>query len=259
MASSAQSTPAESDSLCEGCGYRLNGLPPDSRCPECGKPGLESLGDHRKPTAWELSSGRRAPFALLTTAIAVILHPARFYRNLATRNPDPAARHFGEIFWLITSLLFAWAGFEHLSWTLGLSPINHGGHFELWLGTVHIGQAIAEPAIFIVLAALSYFFLNWITHLAATLTTWEAGYRGYRLPRAVVLRGMYYHAAHYLPVAAIAAATVVTFRHLLDSGIINDARGPTYLLVLSAEVVLGAFYLFETYWIGMRNMMYANR
>ena len=25
------------------------------------------------------------------------------------------------------------------------------------------------------------------------------------------------------------------------------------------EVVLGAVYLFQTYWIGMRNIMYANR
>jgi hypothetical protein len=32
-----------------------------------------------------------------------------------------------------------------------------------------------------------------------------------------------------------------------------------YLYVLCGEVVLGAFYLFKTYWIGMRNIMYANR
>jgi len=32
----------------------------------------------------------------------------------------------------------------------------------------------------------------------------------------------------------------------------------TYLYVLSAEVVLAALYLFWTYWIGMRNMMFAN-
>ena len=38
-----------------------------------------------------------------------------------------------------------------------------------------------------------------------------------------------------------------------------DPERPTYLYVLSAEVIAGAFYLFWTYWIGMRNMMYANR
>ena len=32
----------------------------------------------------------------------------------------------------------------------------------------------------------------------------------------------------------------------------------TYLYVLSAEVVIAAIYLFKTYWIAMRNMMYAN-
>ena len=33
----------------------------------------------------------------------------------------------------------------------------------------------------------------------------------------------------------------------------------TYLYVICAEVILAAVYLFKTYWIGMRNMMYANR
>jgi hypothetical protein len=32
-----------------------------------------------------------------------------------------------------------------------------------------------------------------------------------------------------------------------------------YLYVLAGLVVLSAIYLFQTYWIGMRNMMYANR
>jgi hypothetical protein len=32
-----------------------------------------------------------------------------------------------------------------------------------------------------------------------------------------------------------------------------------YLYVLCGLVVLSAGYLFQTYWIGMRNMMYANR
>jgi hypothetical protein len=32
-----------------------------------------------------------------------------------------------------------------------------------------------------------------------------------------------------------------------------------YLYTLSGEVILAAIYLFWTYWIAMRNIMYANR
>ena len=32
-----------------------------------------------------------------------------------------------------------------------------------------------------------------------------------------------------------------------------------YLVILSAAAVLGAIYLFWTYWIGMRNMLFANQ
>ena len=33
----------------------------------------------------------------------------------------------------------------------------------------------------------------------------------------------------------------------------------SYLIVLCVEVIAAAVYLFITYWIGMKNMMYANR
>jgi hypothetical protein len=98
-----------------------------------------------------------------------------------------------------------------------------------------------------------------MTKLAGWLTHWEASYRGIRLPKPVVERGMYYHAVHYLPVALIAAGTVLTYRALVDREWVGPTSTTTYLYVLCAEVVLAAIYLFRTYWIGMRNMMYANR
>jgi hypothetical protein len=74
-----------------------------------------------------------------------------------------------------------------------------------------------------------------------------------------VKRGLYYHAAHYLPVAIGSAVTVCVFCWLLSRGLLDVTWYTRYLYILSAEVILGAFYLFKTYWIGMRNMMYANR
>src|SRR5207248_8232837 len=114
--------------------------------------------------------------------------------------------------------------------------------------------------VWLVLALFTYAFMFITTRIAARLTAWEATYRGLRLPLPVVLRGLDYHAAHYLPVALMTAATVVGYRVLL---LRDPARGglwaPIYLYVLCGEVIVAAVYLFKTYWIGMKNMMYASR
>jgi hypothetical protein len=100
----------------------------------------------------------------------------------------------------------------------------------------------------------------WITtRLAARLTAWEAAYRGLRLPAAVVQRTMYYHAAHSLPVAVLALLVTVGFRPLVTRGAFGGHAVEYYLYALSGAVVLSAAYLFQTYWIAMRAVMYANR
>ena len=109
------------------------------------------------------------------------------------------------------------------------------------------------------LALVTFAFFLLTTHVAARLTTWEATYRGYRLPVDVVLRGLDYHAAHYLPVAVIALATVFGYRVALGHSQLLVTWGTTYLYTLCVEVVVAALYLFWTYWIAMRNTMYASR
>jgi hypothetical protein len=105
----------------------------------------------------------------------------------------------------------------------------------------------------------TYVFLVLLTHVAARLTTWEAGYRGLRLPLPTVLRGLHYHAVHYLPVGILAAGTVLGYQLALARGWASGTSGAIYLYILSAEVVVAAGYLFSTYWTAMRNLMYANR
>jgi hypothetical protein len=101
--------------------------------------------------------------------------------------------------------------------------------------------------------------LHGTTWAAARLTAWEAAYRGIRLPLDVVRRGMAYHSAHYFPVALLTLMTTSGYSALLRLGVWTEQTLPTYMYVLCAEVIIFAAYLFQTYWIGMRNMMYANR
>jgi hypothetical protein len=190
--------------------------------------------------------------AFVRTTLQVILRPAQFYRTLNVRGAIESARSFARIHWLITAGLFGITAATHAVWSpsgLGAFPDFPGGPWALFALLV------------IALSVLTYVSLDLITRLAARLTTWEATYRGIRLPYNIVLRGMYYHAAHYLPVAVAAMFVVEGYQLLWRSfnQLLPTNLPMIYLYVLCGLVILCAIYLFQTYWIGMRNMMYANR
>ncbi len=254
MARVAPRVPESTDVLCERCGYVLNGLPEGGRCPECGTPVADSAGMNRLPTPWDVSAtpGPSPARGFIRTTMAVILHPTRFYRTFATRGSLPSARAFAKLNWWIAALLFGMAGATHSMWywsqysAMNLSPLS----------LITIG---AWVGLTLALTALAFLALDGITRLAARLTNWEGTYRGLRLPYSVVLRGIYYHSPHYLPVALMTAGTIIGYRLLNELHVVTLESAVKYLVVLCVEVVVGAIYLFQTYWIGMRNMMYANR
>ena len=229
--------PAESDLLCERCGYTLNGLPAASNCPECGTPIDESIKSDRVPPAWERRERSRFATFFETTA-DVICRPTWFYRTSTTRGDVERAARFADFHWAIATLLFATTGTIHARVFFPGSPML-ATFMALFIGT--------------------YLTLWLTTWAAARLTAWEANYRGIRLPLAVVRRGMYYHAAHYLPVGVVALMIVGGYAAALRYGVANVSTITTYLYTLCAVVIVAAAYLFHTYWIGMRNMMYANR
>jgi hypothetical protein len=248
MASTANSAPADTDLLCEKCGYILNGLNPEGNCPECGAPIAPStIANPRQPSSWEQpQTGQAAAVRFLATTFAVVFQPTRFYRNITARdNPAPAQR-FARIHWFLAAVLFGLTSWMHWAWyeqTIVKTPVPST--------LVSIGFLVELIAITLVLIVLT-------TNLAVKLTAWEGAHRGYRLPVRVVMRALYFHAAHFLPVALIALITVAGYSALESRGVFQQTSAVKYLYVLCGEVIVSAIYLFNTYWIGMRNLMYAN-
>ncbi len=184
----------------------------------------------------------------VATSLAVLFRPSRFFRGLATREPLAKARTFAWIHWLIVSVIFAATAFRH----------NSIGATTWWM-ELFAGSPIWMQPMFYVLVAATFLAIAWTTQLAVKLTAWEAAYRGLRLPYHAARRAMYFHAAHYLPVALVAMVTVYGFAWMFDAQLLGPAAVLRYIYIIGAEVIVGAGYLFKTYWIGMRNIMFANR
>ena len=236
--------PAETDVLCEGCGYTLNGLPETGNCPECGRPIPESVGTHRRLSSFEATGSLRS---FLDTTLDVLLRPTAFYSTLRARQDTVRSVTFTNWHRLIASALFALAAFGHLLWILDTSL--GGIDRPLWLDLIALAGA------FLIILPL----MIGVTALASWLSAIEAKYWGMRLPRPIVRRAMRFHAASYLPVGLLAVAIVWGFRAAMLNRLIPPEKVTWYLYTLCAAVILSAGYLFRMYWIAMKGMMYANR
>jgi hypothetical protein len=243
MANSSAEVAADNSILCENCGYTLDNLPPGGNCPECGQPiAASTLLDGRSSTAWESGQTGKLNGFLRTSSLAVF-RPAYFFRHTTTRNLLLPALRFAQVYWFAAAAMFSLAAW----W------------YECWYAQVLAGWPMLAAWWLLPMTAISFFGLWGITLLASRLTVWEGRYRGYRLPRIAVLRGLYHHAAHYFPVGLMAVLTTGGHLWLVQHHRLGPRMEDMYPWLLSGEVIVAAGYLFWTYWAAMRNMMYANR
>ncbi len=231
--------PELTDVLCEACGYRLNGLPDAGNCPECGKPVAEStISSPRRPPVWETDARHRA-----ATVFHALLSPKRFFSTLNLHGDTARSRRFAILFLGIATLMNTKTILYHYASTtlLTISPP--------WLPPVWFA-----PALPVLIGLFWWANLELVVYLSAA----EGKYWGLRLPRPIVRRTLQYWTVH-----AAAASIVISFIPLayLLLLVSSDQAGlyfAGYLYTLSGAVVIAAFYLFRTYWVAMRAIMYGN-
>lgn len=245
-----RTVPDETDTLCESCGYTLNGLPHESNCPECGQPILHSTrADGRGFTGFEERPGASSFFA---TTVAVLARPRRFYRGIVTRTDHPAAGWFAQRHRLIAAALFSAAAVGYAKWIAETAGRGFVLRRLMW-------DHVASFALAVVLFAAVFALLTGLTRLAAWLSALEGRYWGMRLPQHAVLRCLQYHTACYLPISLLAATAVWGYRAMLGTGVVSWTSALYYPWILSGLVILSAGYLFRQYMIAMRAIRFANR
>ncbi len=241
-------SPPEADlsaPVCEFCSYRLTGLTDDDNCPECGQPVRLSTVDSGRV----FTSIDRGNDGFWATSLQIWLHPKRFFRRLRA-HADPAAMHetasfSNEHIWL-AALLGGAAVVGHyilVDPAVGPKP-GYWAPFATWVGIMSV------PFI-----AIVSFGMRW---LVVQLSVVETRWRGMRLSRSVIRRGIDYHTAHITPVCLMVLLIVAAAHVAFEFGWLDYQYIWHYLIMLSSAIVLGAIWLFYTYWLAMRSMMYAN-
>jgi hypothetical protein len=188
----------------------------------------------------------------ITRSIMVVIHrhcatlvaAMKFYRTLAVRQDGSPPIAFARCHWGMAAVLFSLAACGQVMFVRDA------------LGVSYRRTGLDEPELFwIILAPLAviiYALIAVITRVIARRT-----HDGSGLSRTEVLRVLYLHSFHYVPVAFLAAFTVCGFIGLLNWEIIvlDETLWPVYYWILAGEAAISVVYLLITYriavWISM--------
>lgn len=218
-------------SLCEQCGYPLNGLSPTAICPECGVSVAASDPVHRTGLAWQ---HRPTPRHFIAAIRALILEPQLVFRALRLDGSNAPDRIFLLVILalvtLIWTLVWHWHGFPD-AWEWGL------------------------------IAAGVVFGLTHIEILGVAFFSWR---RGWRVPWRLAERVACYAAIGWIPAVIIWSELALVFWRSWDNpwwwprwfGQPHPEGQQIVVLIMAAITML----MFETLvWLAVRQVRFGNR
>lgn len=218
------------DSLCEHCGYPLQGLNPTGDCPECGTPIAASDPSHRTGLPWQ---NRMSFTSWLQTAWWIAARPTQAFGLLRLGGSNTHE----QCFLLIHALVIA-AGWAAFAWW------RDGRWFAIALHGV--------------IALMAVCMMTYIEVLGVTYFSWR---RGWRVPWALAERIACYASPAWIPAATVLAAFSMMERASVFAPLLSRL-GPHAATgyLIGNVVLLGVSMLgFETLvWIGVRRTRFAN-
>ena len=238
---------------CEFCGYNLTMAEPDGRCPECGKPVADSLGDHCRPgVLWE----RRAEVGLLRAWWRCVWDPIRRPRWFARQlnaSADPRHHRVFLLIHIVPIFAIAYAGAVASLWFVA-TPAERLHLWEERTGLLLLtfgpisGYSIAVIAAAIGLVA------------TAVLGTWEGWRDGRNLMSRVMPIACYLSGALVIgtTVAALAGVAAILLEAALDKSVPLYSDTIAFAAYFTAIFVWFVWYQFLLY-LGTNGVRYANR
>ncbi len=201
--------------LCDECGYRIVGLPLETRCPECGLPVRDSLpGGRRRPTLWEQHEFRPRGFVELLRMQGEVLRGDSLFRRVPVQQGLSAARHFWWATFLLMELVFL--GMLRLTYTISTER-------NFWALDALNAGCVAAAVIPLLVQVL-------MMSAGCLLAQLAYGIRDYRVSAVVC----YYAAPLLWPLIGVCAAAWLTFAGPWSSAI---ARATFRLPVLRLSVL----------------------
>lgn len=132
--------------------------------------------------------------------------------------------------------------------------------FHLFTSGVRIGGGIPGWIASVVVTVMLFWIALIVVYaLVERLTSIEARFWGIRLPLGVVERVLKFHRASLVPAWLTGLVIAGVAWAGFGTGLIGPGWIVTYLYVLSVASILCVLYLFRSYWLAMRAVMYANR
>jgi hypothetical protein len=243
------SIPAESDLLCETCGYVIQGLPLEGNCPECGVPIERSLPANRDGSAWQ----RRPSIGTwISTNYSMLRRPVQVFEQLRVDGLHRWSLLLINVFVAATLLSLPWTG------VLIGDPARAARTAPAWIRSLIFARSLSAQ----VLAVAAALFV--LTAIEAAGIRFFGTRRGWRITRNVAWQVCTHASVGWIVAAVLTLLALIVWLNISYFGLASwlerkGTWGTVIFAAVPASGFLAGLLVFESLvYLGMRRCRFAN-